>query len=138
MKPENFLPTTESRLEKAKSNFEDWRSSRKNRSRIPEALWKKAVALYPEYTVGKISSTLRLSYTDLKKRIGSRIEPTLTSEAEGVPAFIEVGFSPASSSLSECVVEMEDGYGAKMRMCFKGKTDFDLLELGRSFWRKDS
>ena len=99
MKPENFLPTTESRLEKAKSNFEDWRSSRKNRSRIPEALWKKAVALYPEYTVGKISSTLRLSYTDLKKRIGSRIEPTLTSEAEGVPAFIEVGFSPASSSL---------------------------------------
>lgn len=55
MKPENFLPTTESRLEKAKSNFEDWRSSRKNRSRIPEALWKKAVALYPEYTVGKIS-----------------------------------------------------------------------------------
>ena len=138
MKSQNFLPTTESRLDKVKSDFEVWRSSRKKRSRIPEALWKKAVALYPEYTVGKISSTLRLSYTDLKKRISSSIEPTLTNEAEGLPAFIEVEFPAAHSSLSECVVEMEDGHGAKMRMCFKGKTDFDLMELGRSFWRKDS
>jgi hypothetical protein len=32
---------------------------------------------------------------------------------------------------------MEDGYGSKMRMSFKGKVDLALLELGKSFWRKD-
>jgi len=39
--------------------------------------------------------------------------------------------------VSECIVEMQDCSGAKMRMCFKGKTDFDFLELGKSFWRKE-
>jgi hypothetical protein len=44
---------------------------------------------------------------------------------EGQPDFI-----------SECIVEMEDGGGSKMKMCFKGKTEFDLLELGKSFSSK--
>ncbi|MDD4273320.1 MAG: hypothetical protein PHG14_06280 [Desulfobacter postgatei] len=55
-----------------------------------------------------------------------------------VAAFMAFDFSSACSSVSECVVEMEDGNGAKMRMCFKGKTDFDLLELGKSFWMRRS
>jgi hypothetical protein len=38
--------------------------------------------------------------------------------------------------MSECIVEMEDGRGGKMRMRFYGKTDFDLLELGKVFWSK--
>mgnify|MGYP001552079715 CR=1 FL=1 len=135
MNSQNFLPI-ESRLENAKSSFHNWRTTRTKKTRIPEALWKEAVALYPEYTLGKISSALRLSHTDLKKRI-KLSEQDPASDAERVPAFIEVGFPTEPATVSECVVEMEDGNGAKMRMCFKGKTDFDLLELGRAFWRKN-
>jgi len=137
MNVQNFLPT-ESRLENAKSNFHNWRASRNKKTRIPESLWEEAVDLYPEYTMGKISSTLRLSYTDLKKRIKKMKELGSSSESENIPAFIQVDFPSEPTGVSECVVEMEDGNGAKMRMCFKGKTDFDLLELGRSFWRKNS
>ena len=47
--------------------------------------------------------------------------------------FIEVNLeSPAAES--ECIVEMQDILGAKMRMHFRGKTDFDLLELAKAFW----
>lgn len=137
MNAQNFLPN-ESRLETAQLNFHNWRTSRNKKTRIPESLWEEAVALYPEYTVGKISSTLRLSHTDLKKRIKKMEEPGMSNENESIPAFIQVDFPPEPTGVSECVVEMEDGNGAKMRMCFKGKTDFDLLELGRSFWRKNS
>ena len=51
------------------------------------------------------------------------------------PSFVELNFEH-SPLVSECIVEMEDRAGAKMRMCFKGKMDFDLLELGKAFWRK--
>jgi hypothetical protein len=46
-------------------------------------------------------------------------------------AFIELGFEHPASSISECTVEMQDGCGAKIRMHFRGSTDFDLLEQGK-------
>ncbi len=49
--------------------------------------------------------------------------------------FIEVNLEPPAA-VSECIVEMQDILGAKMRMHFRGKTDFDLLELAKAFWRK--
>ena len=57
------------RLNNVKSLFASWRANKEKQRRIPECLWKEAVGLYPEYTVGKIASTLSLSFTVLKKRI---------------------------------------------------------------------
>jgi len=127
-----------SELNKVKSAFEAWRSTKTKGSRIPKDLWKQAIALYPKYSVGKIATTLSLSYTDLKKRVENKIGEHSSFINDSVPAFIEFDFSSACSPMSECVVEMEDGSGAKMRMCFRGKTDFDLLELGKSFWMRRS
>jgi hypothetical protein len=43
----------------------------------------------------------------------------------------------APIALSECQVEMEAPNGSKMRMSFRGAArDFDLVELGRAFWRQ--
>ena len=128
----------ETRLNKVKSEFELWRANRKNRKPIPTELWKQAVELYPAYTISKISTTLALSYTDLKKRIQQKPENFSVRENETPPTFIELGFPQPSPSIAECVVEMEDSSGAKMKMCFRGRTDFDLLELGKSFWRRQS
>jgi hypothetical protein len=125
-------------LNKVKSAFEAWRSTKTKGSRIPQDLWEKAIALYPKFSIGKISATLSLSYTDLKKRVENKTEKHSSSLNDSVPAFMEFDFSSACSSVSECVVEMEDGSGSKMRMCFRGKTDFDLLELGKIFWMRRS
>ncbi|WP_321416298.1 hypothetical protein [uncultured Desulfobacter sp.] len=101
-------------------------------------MWEQAIALHPKFSISKISTTLSLSYTDLKKRVENKIGEHASSFNNPVPAFMEFDFSSACSPVSECVVEMEDGSGAKMRMCFRGKTDFDLLELGKSFWMRRS
>jgi hypothetical protein len=127
-----------SELNKVKSAFEAWRSTKTKGSRIPLDLWEQAIALYPKCSIGKISATLSLSYTDLKKHVESKTGKHSSSINDPVPAFMEFDFSSTCSPVSECVVEMEDGSGSKMRMCFRGKTDFDLLELGKSFWMRRS
>jgi len=128
--------STAPRLRNVQSSFKDWRASKKKGSRIPPSLWEEAVGLYPEFTVSQIATNLSLSYTDLKQRIETKIVKSSPNENKPVPAFFELDFSAPCASVSECVVEMEDGSGSKMRMCFRGKTDFDLLELGKSFWMR--
>jgi hypothetical protein len=48
---------------------------------------------------------------------------------------MEVKLEPPAAA-AECIVEMQDTLGSKMRMHFRGKTDFDLLELAKAFWSK--
>ncbi len=134
MNHQKNLPA-ENRLNKVKSEFDFWRTTIKNGKPIPVELWEQAVDLYPEFTISKISITISLSYTNLKRRVEQKAEDVSGDRIENIPAFIELGLPQSSPLLSECVVEMEDSRGAKMRMCFRGETDFDLLELGKSFWR---
>jgi len=62
MNHQKNLPA-ETRLNKVKSEFKIWRTTRKNRNPIPADLWEHAVELYPAFTISKISTTLALSYT---------------------------------------------------------------------------
>jgi len=76
---------------------------------------------------------LVLDYSTLKKRAAVKNNAGAASMS---PAdFIEVNLQPPAS-ISECIVEMQDIAGAKMWMRFRGKTDFDLLELAKAFWSK--
>jgi hypothetical protein len=140
-------------LEAVRCQFEHWRESRKNRrERIPENLWSAAAGLRQQYSVNQISNALRLNYNDLKKRMPTRLSAKNRQEQEAVSRvkrlssvpFIELDWQRGfSSSLSgcktqadECVIEMEDAYGSKMRMGLKGIANHDLLELGKAFWSK--
>lgn len=129
-----FSPTLG--LSEVKQQFEEWRNTKKGRERIPEKLWEAAVSLSKVHSISRISNALRLNYSALKNRIVEKDEDTII-EKVSAPAFIELDFE-RPAFVSECIVEMEDSSGAKMRMCFKGKTDFDLLELGKAFWRNGS
>lgn len=71
----------------------------------------------------------------LKERVYKLKAKEISIQEVLPPSFVELNFEQ-SPLVSECIVEMEDSFGAKMRMCFKGKTDFDLLEHGKTFWRK--
>jgi hypothetical protein len=93
-----------------------------------------AVSLSSRHGLHHISEELLIDFEDLarvrpKKKKDTKKEPS--------PTFIELKYE-APATLPECIVEMEDGCGGKMKMHFRGKTDFDLLELGKEFWRKRS
>ena len=123
-------------LEQVCHQFEYWRQTRKKRCPIPEKLWQAAESLYPEHSLYNISKALRLNYTDLKKRFEHRQTPFIPSPINSAE-FIELEINPAIHP-PECLVEMEDTLGTKMRMHYKGSSGLDLLELGRIFLSRRS
>jgi len=123
-------------LDQVCQQFEYWRQTREKRCPIPEQLWQAAESLYPEYSIYNISKALRLNYTDLKKRIEPK-QPAFNPPCINPAEFIEVKVNSAIRP-AECLVEMKDPFGAKMRMHFKGEAGLDLLELGKLFLSRRS
>ena len=123
-------------LEQVRQQFEYWRRTREKRCPIPGKLWQAAESLYPENSLYHICKALRLNYTDLKGRIEEK-QPACIPSTINSAEFIELGLNPPMQP-AECLVEMEDPFGAKIRMHFKGSAGLDLLELGRIFWGRRS
>lgn len=114
--------------------FEHWRQTRKSRREsIPEYLWKAAAQLAGRYSIDKISRALHLNHTTLKSHIHGS-QPVKTAQST---AFIELDCGHPFFE-SECIVEMENNDGSKMKWYFKGRTELDLLELSKGFWSKKS
>jgi hypothetical protein len=132
--PRREIPKTG--IEQVEEQFRTWRRTRGKRCAIPDRLWQAAESLYPEYSVYHISKALRLNYTDLKQRIVPKQSTELSATVTKAD-FIELDLSD-SMSPAECVVEMQDSTGSKMRMHFTGRIGVDLLELGKVFWSKTS
>ena len=120
-------------LSEVKEQFKIWRRTRKSPRPIPDKLWQAAVSLTATHSISKISKELVLDYSTLKKRVP--IKKKSTANKASAPSFIELNLEPPATVL-ECMVEMQNSLGAKMRMHFRGKPDFDLLELAKVFWSK--
>ena len=131
MRPEKITTTT---LKEVQNQFEAWRSTRKHREAIPDALWEAAAGLRKDYSIHQIAKALHLNYTDLKKRV-QKLDNVSSPEAHTRSAFVELDFSRHILP-TECIVEMEEPDGAKMRVHFKGGVDFDLLGLTKAFLGK--
>jgi hypothetical protein len=112
--------------------FALWRKERRKGARIPEALWKSAVASAVDFGVSKTASVLKLDYYGLKKRLERQRGTVPPSGAAA--AFLEIP-NPVAGLARECVIEFEDGRGASMRVHLKGTDVPDVLSLGRSFWK---
>ena len=132
MESKNY-PTPRPAISEVKEQFKIWRRTRKSPRPIPEKLWAAAVSLTAKHCLSQISKELVLDYTALKKRVPIKNKDSAASMSP--PGFIELNLEPPAAA-SECIVEMQDILGSKMRMHFRGKTDFDLLELAKAFWRK--
>lgn len=62
-------------LESVEAAFCDWRAQRSSRTDpIPEYLWAMALRLYPEYKRSKICHRLRLSGSQFKSHLESRVQ----------------------------------------------------------------
>ena len=132
MAPKN-LPTPCPSLSEVKEQFKIWRRTRKSPRPIPEKLWAAAVSLTANHSLSQISKELVVDYSAFKKRVAIKKKDGAASMSP--PGFVELNLEPPAT-VSECIVEMQDILGSKMRMHFRGKTDFDLLELAKAFWRK--
>ena len=106
-------------IERLQQRLEGWRMNRKGRLRIPERFWNAAVELARSYGVWKVAKALRLDYYNLKERCdGTAGASAATNQA--APSFIEVAPSPALQ-IAECVIELENADGGRIRMHFKGE-----------------
>jgi len=111
--------------------FSQWRENKQHRDRIPENLWESAVMLSKNHSLCKISKTLGLSYTDLKKRVASC---TTHHACSTLPPQDFIPIDMPQLHPAECIIELEHRNGHKMKMHFKGKADLDLQSFAQSFW----
>ena len=122
-------------LAQVEEQFRRWRESRKAGGRIPPQLWATAVELARVHGLHRISKELRLDYSGLKRRLegaGGDVQP-----GKAAARFVEMFAAPASTAAGrhECVVELENARGAKMRVQLSGAGLAGLASVCSSFWR---
>jgi hypothetical protein len=119
-------------LEKTRQRFEHWRRTRKTRSRIPGPLWNAAARMARRYGINQTAQALRVDYYSLKKRAENEASSASETNRDAMPTFLELA-TPATSSTCECILELEDVTGSKMRVELKNVETPDLAALTRSF-----
>ena len=117
-------------LSEVQSQFECWRQSRKRGSRIPEALWRAAVEAARERGVSKTAQALSLDYYVLKKRLESTLEVSESEPAAG-REFLEI---PLLASAPDCVLELKDAQGARLRVELRGSAAAHCETLAQALW----
>ena len=119
------------RLLRLEQRFAEWRKTRSLGERIPKRLWKSAAKLAANYGLNQTATVLKLDYYSLKRQVDQQV-----GETASTAAFVELPSAPVATA-NECIIELEDGAGASMRMHLKGTQMPDVLALGRSFWNID-
>lgn len=118
-------------IEKARDKFEQWRQSKKKRSRIPEDLWMTAIELSEKYSVNQISKALRLNSSSLKKRIEQSKSDCLPEPVESsMPSFLEIGISQPETA--QYIIELTHRNGSKMKAQIKN-SNLDIIEMSKIF-----
>ena len=120
-------------LSEVRIEFERWRRARPRGTRIPEPLWRAAAWAGREHGVSKTAQELRLDYYALKERVESAGEEVSAFEQPAERGFLELPLC-APSPTPECVLEFEDGQGARLRVELKGAALGELETLARTFW----
>ena len=124
-------------LKDIEQRFELWRGERKRGERIPLDMWAAAVSVAKERGSYRVAIELGLDYAVLKRRVG-QARNSLT-RAPVAPRFVEL-FAPAASTTPaavgrhECMVELENARGAKMRVELNGHGLASLPGLCSAFW----
>lgn len=119
-------------LDEVRRDFERWRQSRRFGTRIPEELWQAATEVGQEIGVSKAARELCLDYYKLRRRAESTSEQRPDAESPQQRKFLEIPLSAGPSP--ECVLEVEDARGVRLRVELKGATPAHLETLARTFW----
>ena len=109
-------------LARGRDRFEGWRRTCQVGTRIPEKLWSLAVSLADVHGLSRTASALKLDYNLLKKRVAAKN----SDSSSAAPKFIELS-PPLQAPSKECIVEFEDGSGARIRVHLRGCDAPDLV-----------
>ena len=105
-------------LSQLKRRFDQWRAERKVGQRILQDLWADAVVAATECGAYRVSAELHLDYNVLKRR--AALAGGKAPGTELTPRFVELfaapGATKSATSLPQCVVEIDNARGAKMRV----------------------
>jgi len=115
-------------LSRAQRRIEQWRTRRRPRTRIPEELWREAAQLACAHGINRTARALRLDYYALKKRAAATAR-----SGERAAEFVEILPGGLSAPRPECMIELEDVSGAKMRIHLQGGDLPDVAALARGF-----
>jgi hypothetical protein len=123
-------------LTQLKERFATWRAVRKLGMRIPPELWAAAVEMVAVHGARRVAGELNLDYDMLKQRVA--LASGKTGTAHLAPRFVELfaaaGPMPAhSASLPQCVVELANARGARMRVELSGQGLVGLSALCGAF-----
>lgn len=124
-----------SELEQLQRRFEEYRSLRPSRGRLPPALWKEAAEAARRFGLNPVAQTLHLDYARLKKRMtamASNSASKRTKETRPAADFVEL-IQPTTSTRQDCHIEVEMSHGAKLRVELRGIATNELAGLIRGF-----
>jgi len=121
-------PDFPSALSRAQRKIEQWRERRRPRARIPEELWREAAQLACVHGINRTAGALRLDYYALKKRAAAA-----PGSGERAPQFVEVLPGGMSAPRADCMIEIQETGGAKMRIHLQGGDCPDVAALTRAF-----
>ena len=120
-----------------KRQFDQWRAGRKVGERISLDLRAGAVAAAVEHGAYRVAAELHLDYAVLKRR--AALAGGKAAATEWAPRIVELfapagPTAPAGVSQPECVVELDNARGAKMRVELSGEGLCSLSALCSAFW----
>jgi hypothetical protein len=117
-------------LKKVQQRFKRWRIKRQKRGLIPERLWAEAVRAVHENSPSRVSRALGLNYQELKRRVEDKaIDRELNTDL--MNKFVEFDISTVMGA--ECIVEVQEGHGGKMKMHLKNVSGVTPVELVKAF-----
>jgi hypothetical protein len=124
-------------LEQVRADLAAWRGQRRKGERIPKEFWRRAARAVRQYGLNPVSHALRLDYYQLK-RLAGRCEAQRHREASTGPVFVEVSAGSGGERVETetglaCVVELEKGNGARMRICVRDTVAVDWGKLKEAF-----
>ena len=122
-------------IEDIQEKFKQWRLSRINpRERIPAVLWQSAAILAKDHSINVVAKALRLNGQDLKKQVAKYFGQHQV-KTQAPSGFIELTYE-APVSAAECIIELADQKGEKMRITLRGNQNLDIFGLICSFRTK--
>ena len=112
-------------LQAAHRQFEQWRRVRHPGDRIPDRLWRLAVAAARRLGVSRTARMLHLESQKLKRLVAAA-----SPASRAAPAFVELLAPPAGSG-GDCTIEIEGRHGGRLRVQLRGAPVPDLVALSR-------
>jgi hypothetical protein len=128
------LAQAETSLEEARRRFDAWRRSHRWLGRIPNELWRVAAETAAVHGVEATARRLLVDPARLKQWLP--VVPPAEPAGEA-PQFLELPglrVDPAA----ECLLELADTSGRKLRILLKGPATTQALALGRMLWKGDA